>query len=160
MRHLATAGAIALAFLMPAAPASAHGPGAARAALVDVVRAAARRHAVPERLALAVASVESGFDPRARNGVSVGLMQVQPGTARDTGCRGPLPDPAVNADCGARILAVLLRDAGGDWRRAAAHYNAGRFSMGAAGAGYARQVLARAWRPGDPPIGAGRRRAS
>lgn len=141
MRHLAIAGAIALACLVAAAPAAAH---PRRAGMIDLVLAAARRHGVPERLAYAVALTESHFDPHARNGVSIGLMQVQPGTAHDTGCHGRLADPTVNADCGARILAILLRDAGGDWRRAAAHYNAGRFAREDASAGYARLVLARA----------------
>ena len=150
MRHLTTVGAILIALMLAAAaPASAayRRPAASnRAAIIDMVAAAARRHGVAVRLALAIVDVESGFNPRARNGTSTGLGQIKPGTARDAGCRGSLFSPAVNADCSARILAVLLRDAGGDWRRAAAHYNQGRFSRGAAGAGYARLVLARAGR--------------
>ncbi len=129
------------------APAEASGryPAARdRASMVQLVAAAAVRHGVPVRLELAVVAVESGFNPRARNGTSTGLGQIKPGTARDAGCRGSLFDPASNADCSARILAVLLRDAGGDWRRAAARYNQGRYARGSAGAGYARLVLARA----------------
>ncbi len=146
MRHLATAGAILLALLLTDGAASARGlhPSRGRAGMVDLVAAAARRHGVPIALELAIVDVESGFDPRARNGSSTGLGQIKPGTARDAGCRGSLRDAAANADCSARILAVLLRDAGGDWRRAAAHYNQGRYARGSAGAGYARLVLARA----------------
>ncbi|MGI3901218.1 MAG: transglycosylase SLT domain-containing protein [Janthinobacterium lividum] len=150
MRHLATAGAILLALLFAgAAPASAahrHPIPSGRGAIVDLVTAAARRHGVPTRLALAIVDVESGFNPHARNGTSTGLGQIKPGTARDAGCHGSLWTAAANADCSARILAVLLRDARGDWRRAAAHYNQGRFARGSAGAGYARLVLARARR--------------
>ena len=128
-----------------AAPAEARGRHSGLG-MPAVVAAAAVRHGVPPRLALAIAAVESGFDPRARNGRSVGLMQVQPATARDAGCRGSLGEPGANADCGARILAILLRDAGGDWRRAAARYNAGRFARNGAGSRYAALVLARARR--------------
>ncbi len=118
----------------------------ARARMADLVLAAARHHGVPGALAYAVAEQESGFDPRARNGAAVGLMQIQPGTARDAGCRGPLTDPRANADCGGRILAVLLRDGHGSWRAAAAHFNAGRFAHGGAGRRYAALVLRRARR--------------
>ena len=139
---------LAASILAGATPATARarhpGPG-----MPAIVAAAAARHGVPARLALAVAAVESGFNPAARNGHSIGLMQVQPGTARDTGCRGGLANPAVNADCGARVLAVLLRDAGGDWSRAAARYNAGRFARGGAGRGYAARVLGIARRFGS-----------
>ena len=131
------------------APAEAHqGHPAARdrAAMIELVVAAARRHGVPGALQLAVVETESGFDPRARNGSSIGLGQIKPGTARDAGCRGSLIDAGSNADCSARILAQLLRDAGGDWRRAASHYNQGRYARGSAGAAYARLVLARARR--------------
>lgn len=138
---------LAALIIFGAAPAHARGrhPGLGMPA---VVAAAALRHGVPPKLALAIASVESGFDPRARNGRSVGLMQVQPGTARDAGCRGALGEPAANADCGARVLAILLRHAGGDCRRAAARYNAGRFARGGAGSRYAALVLSRARRVG------------
>ena len=111
---------LAALVIFGAAPAEARSLRHHGAGVPAVVAAAAVRHGVPPRLALAIASVGSGFDPRARNGRSVGLMQVQPGTARDAGCRGSLGEPAANADCGARVLAILLRDAGGDWRRAAA----------------------------------------
>ena len=148
MRNLATAGAMLFALLLTDSAASARGlhQSRGRAGVVDLVAAAARRHGVPVALELAIVDVESGFDPRARNGTSTGLGQIKPGTARDAGCRGSLRDAAANADCSARILAVLLRDAGGDWRRAAAHYNQGRFARGSAGAGDARLVLARARR--------------
>ena len=112
-----------------------HGtPAQGRVAVVDLVAAAARRHHVPVPLQLAIVAVESGFEPGARNGAATGLGQIKPGTAHDAGCRGPLAAAGANADCGARILAVLLRDAGGDWRRAAAHYNQGRFARGRRGA--------------------------
>ena len=117
-----------------------------RARMADLVIAAARRHGVPPALAYAIAETESHFDPRARNGHAYGLMQVQLGTAHDAGCRGSLLDPRVNADCGARILAVLLRDGRGSWREAARHYNCGRFARAGVGHRYAALVLQRARR--------------
>ena len=145
MRRLVILLAALLSF--GAAPAEARGrPGAGMAA---IVAAAAARQGVPARLALAVAAVESGFDPRARNGRSVGLMQVQPATARDAGCRGSLASPAANAECGPRVLAVLRGAAGGEWSGAAARYNAGRFARGGAGRRYAARVLGIARRFGS-----------
>ncbi len=143
MRHHLAAGAFALA-LIAASPLTA---GAAE--IRDVVIAAALRHAVPVRLALGVAAVESGFSPRARSGAgALGLMQIMPATARGLGCRGSLLSAAVNADCGARYLARLLRRCGGDLRRAAALYTVGEFGDPRRGRDYAARVMRR---PGGTP---------
>jgi soluble lytic murein transglycosylase-like protein len=154
MRQLAIAGALALACLTTPALAGSRTPlthrstqplqiRPARAGMADLVLAAARRHGVPRALAYGVASVESGFNPRARSGAgALGLMQLMPATARDLGCRGSLLDPATNADCGARYLALILRDQRGDIRRTAALYNQGRFGSVRAGARYAAMVIA------------------
>ncbi len=116
----------------------------AHASMANLVLAAARRHGVPAALAYGVASVESGFNPRARSrSGAVGLMQIMPATARGLGCRGSLSNPAVNADCGARYLAAILGDHGGNMRLAAAMYNQGRFAarMTRGGARYAALVM-------------------
>ncbi len=138
MRHHLITGVLALA-LLPAGPAGA-------ADLRAVVAAAALRHAVPVRLALGVAAVESGFTVRARSGAgALGLMQIMPATARGLGCRGSLLSAAVNADCGARYLARLLRRCGGDVGRAAALYTVGEAGDPRSGRSYATRVLRHGW---------------
>lgn len=120
-----------------------------RRAMAQVVAAAARRHGVPATLALGVASVESGFNPRARSrSGAVGLMQILPRTARGLGCRGSLTSPAANADCGARYLAAILGDHRGNLRMAAALYTQGRFAhrVSRGGARYAALVMRHARR--------------
>ncbi len=90
---------------------------------------AARAHALPVTLLLAVARGESGFDPRARSQAgALGLMQILwPGTARHLGItrRERLFDPCTNVDAGARYLKELLGRYHGDLHRALAAYNYG-----------------------------------
>lgn len=114
-----------------------------RAEIARVVAEAARRHGVPEGLALGVASVESGFNPRARNrSGATGLMQLLPSTARGLGCRGNLADARVNADCGARYLARTFARAHGNLAVAAALFNQGEYGSPRRGARYAALVMA------------------
>lgn len=88
-----------------------------------IVQAAAVRHGVDPSLLTAVASVESGWDPQAVSPAgAVGLLQLEPETARELGA-DPL-DPAQSADAGARYLRWLL-DRFGDLKLALAAYNAG-----------------------------------
>lgn len=89
------------------------------------VAAAAARHGVSRALSLAVAHVESGFEPHAisRTG-AMGLMQLMPGTASELGVADPF-DPAANADGAVRYLKALLRRYAGDQGRTAAAYNLG-----------------------------------
>ncbi len=89
------------------------------------VRAAARAHRVPERLALAVARAESSLDPHAisRTG-AMGLMQLMPGTARAMDVADPF-DSRDNARGGSRYLRTLLDRYDGALPRAVAAYNAG-----------------------------------
>lgn len=90
-----------------------------------LVRAAARKHGVPIRFALAVAWAESDMDPISisRTG-AMGLMQMIPTTAREYGVDDPF-DARQSADGGVRFLAWLLKRYRGDKRRAAAAYNWG-----------------------------------
>ncbi len=80
-------------------------------------------------LLLAVAAIESGWDPDARsNKNSHGIMQIQwPGTAKDLGVRrvSELYNPCLNIELGARYLKQLLHGSGGDVERALAAYNYG-----------------------------------
>lgn len=116
---------------------------AGKAEVVQIVSEAARRHGVPEHLAIGVAMVESGLNPHARNGSAIGLMQVKIATARGLGCAANLYDARVNADCGARYLARTLARAHGDVRTAAALYNVGEFGNPRRAARYAALVLGR-----------------
>lgn len=120
-----------------------------RSAMAELVMSAARRNGVPTQLALGVASVESGFNPRARSrSGAVGLMQILPGTARSLGCHGQLSNPSANAECGTRYLAAILGDHRGNVRVAAAMYNQGRFAprVSRDGARYAALVMRHARR--------------
>jgi hypothetical protein len=89
------------------------------------VTAAAARHRVSPALALAVARVESSFEPHAisRTG-AMGLMQLMPDTASQLSVVDPF-DPAHNADGAVRYLKLLLGRYAGDAERAVAAYNAG-----------------------------------
>lgn len=100
------------------------GDGAAEDAAAHV-RAAARRHRVPEDFALAVARVESGLRPTVISSCgAMGVMQLMPATARGLGVGDPF-DARDSADGGVRYLRRLWRRYGGDRRRVAAAYNAG-----------------------------------
>ncbi|MFW8634543.1 lytic transglycosylase domain-containing protein [Cribrihabitans pelagius] len=97
--------------------------GSYRGRFLEVARAAARRHGVPEELFLRLVQQESNWNPQAKSHKgALGLAQLMPGTARALGV-----DPAVpqqNLEGGARYLARQYR-AFGSWRLALAAYNAG-----------------------------------
>jgi soluble lytic murein transglycosylase-like protein len=85
----------------------------------------ARKHGLDPALVLAVAGVESAFQPRAVSPKGAqGLMQLMPGTARELGVVDAF-DPAQNLDGGVRYLRALLERYSGDLRLALAAYNAG-----------------------------------
>ncbi|HSF64918.1 MAG TPA: lytic transglycosylase domain-containing protein [Paracoccaceae bacterium] len=97
--------------------------GSYRGEYLELARAAARRHNVPEDLFLRLVQQESGWNPGA---VSVkgatGLAQLMPDTARLLGV--DMHDPRDNLDGGARYLRMMY-DKFGSWRLALAAYNAG-----------------------------------
>jgi LysM repeat protein len=121
----------------PAGP-DAAGPPASRAERVRtiqrMVRAEARRQGVNPALALAVASVESGFDPDAvsRTG-AVGVMQLMPRTARWLATRLGRPvdrsDPADNIAGGVAFLRFLLAATSSDLPIAVGAYYQGLDSV-------------------------------
>lgn len=84
---------------------------------------------MPPELAEAVATVESGFDPRAVGGVGeIGLMQILPSTARMLGFSEPLPklfEPATNVRYGVRYLAEAWRMTNEDICASVMKYRAG-----------------------------------
>jgi soluble lytic murein transglycosylase-like protein len=94
-----------------------------RGEYLEVAKAAARKHGVPEDLFLRLVQQESGWNPGA---VSVkgatGLAQLMPGTAEVLGV--DISDPAANLEGGARYLKMMY-DKFGSWKLALAAYNAG-----------------------------------
>ena len=97
--------------------------GSYRGEYLEVAKAAARKHGVPEDLFLRLVQQESGWNPGA---VSVkgatGLAQLMPGTAEVLGV--DINDPEANLDGGARYLRMMY-DKFGSWKLALAAYNAG-----------------------------------
>ncbi len=89
------------------------------------IQAACRRHALDPALVKAVIHAESRFDPQAVSPKgAVGLMQIDPITARALGIKDPF-DPKLNIEGGVRYLKELLNTFEGNQRLALAAYNAG-----------------------------------
>ena len=98
--------------------------GSYRGEYLDMAKAAARRHSIPEDLFLRLVQQESGWNPRAQSHAgAMGLAQLMPGTAQYLGVRNPW-DPYQNLDGGARYLREQY-ETFGSWRLALAAYNAG-----------------------------------
>jgi LysM repeat protein len=129
--------------LSPARASAAGGPADLPAAgsssarvlrIQSMIRAAAARQGVDPALALAVASVESDFDPAAvsRTG-AVGIMQLMPRTAawlsRRLGRPVDRADPGDNIAGGVAFLRYLLAATAGDVTFAAASYYQGLDSV-------------------------------
>jgi soluble lytic murein transglycosylase-like protein len=97
--------------------------GPQRSQFLEVARAAARRHGVPEDLFLRLVRQESGWNPAARSHKgALGLAQLMPATARALGVDPR--NPEANLEGGARYLAMQYRKFG-TWQLALAAYNAG-----------------------------------
>lgn len=97
--------------------------GSYKGEYLEVAKAAARKHGIPEDLFLRLVQQESGWNPVA---VSVkgatGLAQLMPGTAEKLGV--DIDDPNENLEGGARYLRMMY-DTFGTWELALAAYNAG-----------------------------------
>lgn len=90
---------------------------------LQVAKAAAQRHGVPEDLFLRLVQQESGWYAGARSHKgAIGLAQLMPETAAKL--RVNPHDPKENLDGGARYLRMMY-DRYGNWRLALAAYNAG-----------------------------------
>jgi len=90
---------------------------------LEVARAAARRHGIPEDLFLRLVTQESGWNTQALSSAgAIGLAQLMPETAVLLGVDPG--DSQQNLDGGARYLAQQYQRFG-NWRLALAAYNAG-----------------------------------
>jgi soluble lytic murein transglycosylase-like protein len=96
-------------------------------ALADAV---ADRYGVPRDLVHRLIRRESGYNPAARNGPYIGLMQIHPQTARTMGFRGSpeeLFDPETNLTYAVRYLRGAWIVADGDRDRAVMWYARGYY---------------------------------
>ena len=107
----------------------------------------AEENGVPLPLAHAVIEKESGYNPRARGGGAVGLMQIKPATARGIGYGGStagLYDPETNLQWGMKYLAGAYQLGHGDVCGTALRYQGGHraTSMTAASRRYCSELKA------------------
>lgn len=104
-------------------------PGSSKAAVQRIlVEEALIDGIVPPTLALAVARVESDFNPAAvSHAGALGVMQIMPATARGEFGIGAdrLYDPRLNARLGVAFLRKLYIAYGRRWDLALSHYNGG-----------------------------------
>ena len=97
--------------------------GSYKGEYLEMAKAAAAEHGVPEDLFLRLVQQESGWNASAVSGKgATGLAQLMPGTARLLGV--DIDDPQQNLNGGARYLRMMY-DKFGSWKLALAAYNAG-----------------------------------
>lgn len=128
----ARAPGVPAASVVPAAPATALALGyaSAGAGLDALIAHYARHYGVPERLVRRVIVRESNYNPAARNGPNLGLMQIQHATATTMGYRGGadgLLDADTNLRYAVRYLAGAYLVAGRDEDKAIRLYAAGYY---------------------------------
>jgi len=93
--------------------------------LEDIFQNVSAEYGVPVKLLKAVAQAESSFDTNAVSGCGAsGIMQLMPETAKSLGVEDVF-DAQQNITGGAKMLAYLLDDYGGNTTLALAAYNAG-----------------------------------
>jgi soluble lytic murein transglycosylase-like protein len=91
----------------------------------DIIKKAAEKYNLPEKLISSVIKQESNFDATAISSAgATGLMQLMPGTAKYLGVTNPL-DAEQNIMGGAKYLSQMLSQFNGNIETALAAYNAG-----------------------------------
>lgn len=122
--------------------------------IASAIHDAAQAYSIPDSIAFALVSVESGFASRAVSHAGArGLTQVMPQTGRLVCGLAPasLFTPRVNAHCGLSFLSWLY-ERYGDWRHALIAYHRGparvdrehaRGALHGASSAYAAEVLKR-----------------
>jgi hypothetical protein len=123
MHRLLLAAAIAVV------PAVAFGQGA-RDNIDALIEQQAKANGVPASFVHAVVKRESNYNPKAKGGSALGLMQIKHATARSLGYTGDaagLFDPATNLRYGVAYLAGAYRTAQGNVSQAYQYYNRGYY---------------------------------
>jgi len=123
MHRLLLAAAIAVV------PAAAFGQ-AAHDNIDALIEQQAKANGVPASFVHAVVKRESNYNPRAKGGSALGLMQIKHATARSLGYTGDaagLYDPATNLRYGVAYLAGAYRTAQGNLSQAYQYYNRGYY---------------------------------
>ncbi|GJD37526.1 lytic transglycosylase domain-containing protein [Methylobacterium aerolatum] len=90
----------------------------------------AKANGVPASFVHAVVKRESNYNPNAKGGSALGLMQIKHATARSLGYQGDaagLYDPATNLRYGVAYLAGAYRTAQGNLHQAYQYYNRGYY---------------------------------
>lgn len=103
---------------------------AARDNIDALIEQHAKAQGVPASFVHQVVKRESNYNPKAKGGSALGLMQIKPATARGLGYQGEasgLFDPGVNLRYGIAYLAGAYKAAKGDIARAYSYYNRGYY---------------------------------
>ncbi len=118
---------LAAALAVVTVPAIAQG---ARDNIDALIEQHAKANGVPASFVHAVVKRESNYNPKAKGGSALGLMQIKPATARGLGYQGDaagLLDPATNLKYGVAYLAGAYRTAQGNVTQAYSYYNRGYY---------------------------------
>lgn len=118
-----------LAAAIAVAPATAFAQ-TARDNIDALIEQQAKANGVPASFVHAVVKRESNYNPRAKGGSALGLMQIKHATARSLGYTGDpagLYDPETNLRYGVLYLAGAYRTAQGNLHQAYQYYNRGYY---------------------------------
>lgn len=118
-----------LAAALAVVPVAAFGQGA-RDNIDALIEQQAKANGVPASFVHAVVKRESNYNPKAKGGSALGLMQIKHATARSLGYTGDaagLYDPATNLRYGVAYLAGAYRTAQGNVSQAYQYYNRGYY---------------------------------
>ena len=118
-----------IAAALAAVPAVASAQGA-RDNIDALIEQQAKANGVPTSFVHAVVKRESNYNPRAKGGSALGLMQIKHATARGLGYTGDaagLYDPETNLRYGVAYLAGAYRTAKGNLTQAYTFYNRGYY---------------------------------